>query len=152
MIVVMQKEASRSQIVNLTARIEQLGCQAHISEGEERTIIGIVGNGRPLDHEQIGRMAGVERTVPVLRPFKLASREFHPKDTTVSVHDINIGEQLNGESDLFRIVRHKVLGSHHRRHPVDGLQIARPAQDVDVLEIRIPGDRSQPCVLRHVGE
>jgi 3-deoxy-7-phosphoheptulonate synthase len=93
MIVVMQKQASRSQIVNLTARIEQLGCQAHVSEGEERTIIGIVGNGRPLDHEQIGRMAGVERTVPVLRPFKLASREFHPKDTTVQVHGINIGSK-----------------------------------------------------------
>ena len=47
MIVIMKQGASRVQVVNVTARIEQLGCQAHVSEGDERTIIGIIGNGRP---------------------------------------------------------------------------------------------------------
>jgi len=93
MIVVMKKGATNAQIANVAARIEQLGCRVHISEGEERTIIGVIGNGRPLDREQIERMAGVERTVPILRPFKLASREFHPQDTivTVTVNGIPIG-------------------------------------------------------------
>ncbi|MBN1318889.1 MAG: 3-deoxy-7-phosphoheptulonate synthase [Anaerolineales bacterium] len=91
MIVIMKQDATRSQITNVTARIEHMGCQAHISEGEERTIIGIIGNGRPLDHEQIERMSGVERTVPILRKFKLASRDFHPHDTIVKVNGLEIG-------------------------------------------------------------
>ncbi len=91
MIVVMKQGATRTQIANVTARIEQLGCRVHISAGEERTIIGIIGNGRPLDEELIGRMDGVERTVPILRPFKLASRDFHPQDTTVPVNGVTVG-------------------------------------------------------------
>jgi 3-deoxy-7-phosphoheptulonate synthase len=91
MIVVMKQGASRAQITNVTARIEQLGGRAHISEGKERTIIGIIGNGRPLDQEQLERLDGVERTVPVLRPFKLASRDFHPQDTVVPINGIAVG-------------------------------------------------------------
>ena len=91
MIVVMKQGATRSQIVNVTAQIEQLGCRVHISEGEEHTVIGVIGNGRPLDGELIERMDGVERTAPILRPFKLASRDFHPQDTLVSVNGVTIG-------------------------------------------------------------
>ena len=91
MIVVMKREATPAQIANVVARVEELGCQAHISEGQERTIIGIIGNGRPLDRAQLERIDGVERTVPVLQPFKLASREFHPKDTVVSINGVSIG-------------------------------------------------------------
>ena len=91
MIVVMKQGATRAQIVNVTARIEQLGCRVHVSEGEERTVIGVIGNGRPLDGELIERMDGVERTAPILRPFKLASRDFHPQDTLVQVNGVTIG-------------------------------------------------------------
>jgi 3-deoxy-7-phosphoheptulonate synthase len=91
MIVIMKQGATQAQITNVTARIEQWGCQAHISEGEERTIIGVIGNGRPIDRAPIERMSGVERTVPILRPFKLASREFHPKDTVIDLNGISIG-------------------------------------------------------------
>ncbi len=91
MIIVMKQGATQAQITNVTARIEQWGCQAHISEGEERTIIGIIGNGRPLDRAPIERLAGVERTVPILRPFKLASRDFHPRDTVIDLNGVSIG-------------------------------------------------------------
>ena len=95
MIVIMKLSTSQAQVTNVTARIEQWGCQAHISEGEERTIIGVIGNGRPLDRAPLERMAGVERIVPILRPFKLASREFHPKDTVIQLNGVSIGgEQL----------------------------------------------------------
>ena len=93
MIVIMKRGSTNAQIANVTARIEQLGCRVHISEGEEHTIIGVIGNGRPLDREQIERLDGVERTVPILRPFKLASRDFHPQDTVVRVNGISIGGQ-----------------------------------------------------------
>jgi 3-deoxy-7-phosphoheptulonate synthase len=91
MIVVMKPGATSAQIANVTARIERFGCQVHLSEGEEHTIVGIIGDVRPLDREQIERMAGVERTVPILRPFKLAGRGFHPQDTIVVVNDVKIG-------------------------------------------------------------
>lgn len=91
MIVIMQHGATTSQIANVTARIESMGCTTHLSQGEERTIIGVIGNGRPIDREQIERMSGVERAVAVLRPFKLASREFHPQDTIVPINGISVG-------------------------------------------------------------
>ncbi len=91
MIVIMKADATNAQISSVTARIEQIGCQPHISRGQDRTIIGIIGNGRPMDQHTIERMAGVERTVPIMRPFKLASRDFHPQDTVVKVNDILVG-------------------------------------------------------------
>jgi 3-deoxy-7-phosphoheptulonate synthase len=68
-----------------------MGCQAHLSQVGERTIIGIIGNGRSLDREKLEQMDGVERAVPILKPFKRASREFHPQDTLVSVNGLVIG-------------------------------------------------------------
>lgn len=91
MIVIMKQGATRSQIVNVIARLEQQGVQVHLSEGSERTVLGIIGNGRPIDREQLEGMEGVERTVPVLQPFKLASREFHPQDTIVSINGVRVG-------------------------------------------------------------
>jgi len=89
-VIVMRKGATARQIANVIARVEQMGCQTHISTGEHTTI-GVIGNGRPLNCEQIEMMDGVERTVPILRPFRLASREFHPQDTIVPVNGIKIG-------------------------------------------------------------
>jgi 3-deoxy-7-phosphoheptulonate synthase len=68
-----------------------MGCQAHLSEGSERTIIGVIGNGRPIDRAQIEMLVGVDRTVPVLRPFKLASRDFHPMDSVFPINGVSIG-------------------------------------------------------------
>ena len=91
MIVIMKKDASSAQMANIVAIIEQMGYQAHISLGEERTLIGILGNGRPIDREHLEQIDGVEKTMPILKPFKRASREFHPQDTLVSVGDVVIG-------------------------------------------------------------
>ena len=91
MIVIMKKDATPSQLTNVVACIEQMGCQAHVSRGEERTLIGVIGNGRPFDHEKIEQMDGVEKTMPVLRPFKRASREFHPQNTLVTIGDVVVG-------------------------------------------------------------
>jgi 3-deoxy-7-phosphoheptulonate synthase len=91
MIVIMKKDATPTQVTNVVARIEQMGCQAHLSRGEERTLIGIIGNGWTFDRERIEQMGGVEKTMPVLRPFKRASREFHPQDTLVAVGDVVVG-------------------------------------------------------------
>jgi 3-deoxy-7-phosphoheptulonate synthase len=91
MIIVMKKDATARQIAGVTARIEAIGRQVHLSQGEERTIIGVVGDGRPIDRDQIERMAGVERTMPILRPFKLASRDFHAEDMVISLNGVEVG-------------------------------------------------------------
>ena len=93
MIVILKREATRAQIDNVIARIEQMGCAVEVSQGEERTVVGVIGDGQRLDREQIERMAGVERTAPIMRPFKRASRDFHPQDSIVKLNGVSIGGQ-----------------------------------------------------------
>jgi 3-deoxy-7-phosphoheptulonate synthase len=93
MIIVMKKDATVREISNVTARVEQSGRQVHLSEGEERAIVGVLGDGRPLDREQFERMGGVERIVPILSPYKLASRDFRPQDTIVALNGIKAGAE-----------------------------------------------------------
>ncbi len=94
MIVVMKPGATVAQIANVSARLENSGCRVHLSEGEERTIVGAIGNVRVLDREQLERMEGVERTVAIQRPFKLAGRDFHPQDTTFTVGGVTFGNEM----------------------------------------------------------
>jgi 3-deoxy-7-phosphoheptulonate synthase len=91
MIIIMKHKASQNQIEAVKTRIEKMGCKIHLSQGEEQTILGVIGDVRLVDDEQIGRMDGVDRLVRILRPFKLSSREFHPKDTVIKVGRIKIG-------------------------------------------------------------
>jgi len=91
MIVIMKAEATMKQKSTVIARAESLGFKIHLSDGKERTIIGLIGDDRDLYKDQIERMPGVERLVPVLKPFKVASREFQPDDTTFKIGDIEIG-------------------------------------------------------------
>jgi len=91
MIVVMKPGATAQEISAVVSRVESLGYRVHLSHGEERTIIGVIGDERPLNREMFERMAGVEKTVPILQPFKLASREFHPQDSIFSINGVSIG-------------------------------------------------------------
>jgi 3-deoxy-7-phosphoheptulonate synthase len=64
---------------------------AHLSQGEERTVIGVVGDGRPIMMEDNFRMDGVDRIVPISRPYKLASREFIPENSHFPLDGVEIG-------------------------------------------------------------
>jgi 3-deoxy-7-phosphoheptulonate synthase len=86
MIIIMKANASDGDIQAVLTRLESSGWRTHVSKGEERTIIGIIGDERRLDQGAMSRMDGVDRVVPVLRPFKLASRDFQPEDSKVSVN------------------------------------------------------------------
>lgn len=90
-IVIMKSQARMREISAVIARIEDLGYEVHLSEGDERTIIGLIGDGQPVDIPQIEGMSGVERCVPVLQPFKLASRDFKPNGTTFPIGDHIVG-------------------------------------------------------------
>jgi 3-deoxy-7-phosphoheptulonate synthase len=91
MIIVMQHHASAAQIAAVVARVEAVGYRASLIKGEERTIIGVIGDDRPVDRTQFETLDGVEKTMPVLKPFKLASREMHPADTHVPLNGTPIG-------------------------------------------------------------
>ncbi|HQZ21125.1 MAG TPA: 3-deoxy-7-phosphoheptulonate synthase [Thermoflexales bacterium] len=81
----MKSGASAQEIAGVVRHIENVGMKAHLSAGEERTIIGMVGDERPIDANTIELMAGVERALPILRPYKLASRDFKKDNTIISL-------------------------------------------------------------------
>jgi 3-deoxy-7-phosphoheptulonate synthase len=91
MIVIMKHHATTQEIADVVQHIESLGFKAHLSQGEERSIIGVIGDERPVDPEHFELLAGVERAVRILHPFKLASRDFHPDDSVVKINGISIG-------------------------------------------------------------
>jgi 3-deoxy-7-phosphoheptulonate synthase len=95
MIVIMKADATMAEKSAVIARAEDNGFRVHLSDGKERTVIGVIGNGRVIDREHFERMSGVDRVVPVLKPFKLASREFKADDTV-----FRIGENWIGSDEV----------------------------------------------------
>src|ERR1700724_4497261 len=91
MIIVLRPSSTQEQIDHILERIEQLGFKPHLSRGELRTIIGVIGDENKLQAEPLAAIPGVEQVLPILKPFKLASREFHRADTTVEVGKVKIG-------------------------------------------------------------
>ncbi len=91
MIVVMKKNATEHQIEKVIEKIKESGLKAHISKGEIVTIIGIIGDERKVPESQIRAIEGVEKLMPVLAPYKLASRDFKPENTVITVDGVKIG-------------------------------------------------------------
>ena len=91
MIIVMKQGATAQEISAVVSRVESLGFRVHLSQGEERTIIGVIGDERPVDRTLFEVMAGVEKTVPILQPFKLASRDFKQENTVITINGLQIG-------------------------------------------------------------
>ncbi|MFA4917209.1 MAG: 3-deoxy-7-phosphoheptulonate synthase [Syntrophales bacterium] len=92
MIIVMKKNATEEQIDNVIRWLDSVGYKAHPSRGVERTIIGAIGDERGKDQLKFTEsLSGVEKTVPILKPYKLASRESREGDTIISVGDVKIG-------------------------------------------------------------
>ena len=77
LIIVMNHAAPSSAIDRVIAEIEKMGNKAHLSRGQFRTVIGAVGEEGSLDQNHLASLDGVEKVVPIFKPYKLASREFH---------------------------------------------------------------------------
>ena len=93
MIVVMQAKASKEQIASVVKRIEADGYTPHLSEGENHTVIGLVGESpTPLREDNYSTMDGVDKVVRISEPYKLASRTFHPHDTHVPLNGSKMGD------------------------------------------------------------
>jgi 3-deoxy-7-phosphoheptulonate synthase len=92
MVIVMKKNAPAEQVDQVISWIESVGYQTHPSRGVEQTIIGVVGDDRgKAQLKSVEYHPGVEKIVPILKPYKLASRESRGGDTIVSVGSLDIG-------------------------------------------------------------
>ena len=91
MIIVMHPDAREADIAAVEAKIRAHGLDVHISRGTERTLIGAVGDERKLDPEMFDPLPGVERSLHILKPYKLVAREWHKASTVIDVAGVKIG-------------------------------------------------------------
>lgn len=91
MMIIMNAHATKSEIAQVVTVIETNGLRAHLSQGDERTIIGAIGDGRPVQRDHFLHLPGVDRVVPISRPFKLASLELHPKRSFFPLDGVIMG-------------------------------------------------------------
>jgi 3-deoxy-7-phosphoheptulonate synthase len=115
MIIVLRPRTTEEEIAQVCRRIEALGLTPHLSRGVERTIIGAIGDERILLDKAIEALPMVERVLPVVKPYRLASREFHPDNTVVEVGGVRVGGEhlaviagpcsVEGREMLFEVAR-----------------------------------------------
>ncbi|MCA1684752.1 MAG: 3-deoxy-7-phosphoheptulonate synthase [Planctomycetia bacterium] len=91
MIIVLKPHPTPEVIQHVLERIEALGFTPHLSQGVARTIIGVIGDEDKLQVEPLQAIAGVEQVVPILKPYKLASREFHGEESIFDVKGVKVG-------------------------------------------------------------
>jgi len=91
MIIVLKPEATEQDLEHLVDRLRSLGLKSRITKGEERTVVGVIGDERVLQGQPLSVFPGVESVTPILAPWKLVSREFQPHDSVIDVAGVQIG-------------------------------------------------------------
>src|SRR5580765_612024 len=91
MLVVMQSHATQGEIDHVLQAIREMNLTPHPMPGATRTAIGITGNIGAVDSRTLEVLPGVSELLRVTKPFKLASREMRPADTSIPVNGITIG-------------------------------------------------------------
>ncbi|GIW99888.1 MAG: 3-deoxy-7-phosphoheptulonate synthase [Pirellulaceae bacterium] len=96
MIVVMEKDATPDQVEHMVQRVQEMGLKAHVIQGTERTVIAAVGDERVTKAEALESGPGVAKVLPILAPYKVASRELKPDPTQVRVGPFAAGAGVVG--------------------------------------------------------
>ncbi|MEK8088339.1 3-deoxy-7-phosphoheptulonate synthase [Thermithiobacillus plumbiphilus] len=91
MIIVLKPQASESEVQQVLDRIESLGLTPNLTRGAERVVIGAIGDERKLAEGAFESMTGVEQVLPILKPYKLVSREFKSTDTVIDIAGVPLG-------------------------------------------------------------
>lgn len=91
MIIVLRPDATKKDIDHIVEKVKKLGLETMVSKGVERTIIGVIGEEDILRVQPLEAYPGVEKVMSILKPYKLASREFKGKDTVIDVDGVKIG-------------------------------------------------------------
>lgn len=91
MIIMMKSNVSKEKISKILKEVKKLGFKPHLSQGEEKTIVGLIGNGRAVSPDHFRSFSGVEDVFRISKPFKLASREFKPDKSIIRVNGVSLG-------------------------------------------------------------
>ncbi|MDO9557828.1 MAG: 3-deoxy-7-phosphoheptulonate synthase [Coriobacteriia bacterium] len=91
MLVIMRDHATAEEIDHVVNHLHEAGAEAHLSAGEVKTIIGVIGDRDVIYSLEIEGLPGVEQVIRVLKPYKLVSRDFQPDDTVVTVKGSSVG-------------------------------------------------------------
>ena len=101
MIVVMKKAATQDEINHMAKRVEALGLKSHVIVGTERTVIAAIGEKREEMKEALESGSGVAEVVPILAPYKVASREVKPEPTMVVAGSLSSrGPRVGSVADI----------------------------------------------------
>ena len=92
MILVIRPDATLEQVEHVVEAVREMGFTPHVSRGESRTIVGVIGDERKPQAENLSAIPGVEQVLAIMKPFKLASREFSKSDSAVYVGKTKIGQ------------------------------------------------------------
>src|SRR5438874_12902116 len=85
MVVVMKSGASQAQIEHVVKLVREMGLKDHVIQGTERTVVAVIGDDRAKDRSRFETVDGVDRVVPILAPYKMASAEVKKERTVVPV-------------------------------------------------------------------
>src|ERR671935_1305618 len=96
LLIVMSAHATADQVEEIVARLEEAGASAHVSAGREATVIGAIGERDQLAALPLEGFPGVEQVLPILKPYKLVSRELSPEPTVINVDGRRIGDGYFG--------------------------------------------------------
>lgn len=91
MIIVMKPGTQEPEVREVARVLEKVGLGVHISKGTERTIIGVIGDKRLLSDIPLELMPGVDKLIPIMESYKLASRTFKPEPSVIDVSGVKIG-------------------------------------------------------------
>ena len=91
MIIIMKRNASPEAVNHVSDIIRSKGLEVHLSQGQEVTIIGVVGDKSRLADQNLEIAPGVDRIVPVTESYKLANKKFHPQPSVIPVGNTEIG-------------------------------------------------------------
>ena len=93
MVIVMERNAAQDQVDQVVERITEIGAKAHPVIGEERTIIGVIGDERKFDEGMFKSLPGVENVMRILQPFKLVSKDFKKEPTVIKIDGVSYGTE-----------------------------------------------------------
>lgn len=145
MVIVMQAGATEEQLAAVLDRVEGLGFRPHVSRGEERIIVGLIGDERPVAEDAFEVLPGVERVVRILHAFKLASRDVHPQDRVIELPN---GARLGGRSVLVAAGPCAVESAEQLRETAEAVSAA----GVRVLRGGAFKPRTSPYSFQGLGE
>src|SRR3978361_1453951 len=85
MIVVMKTGSTPAQVEHVIQLVQEMGLKEHVIQGTERTVVAVIGNDRFKDRTVLESVDGVDKVVPILAPYKMASKEVKKERTVVSL-------------------------------------------------------------------